>query len=251
MKGRPLALPAAQHAHAHAHAHAGMHSAHARIRTHTHALTAHTHQRTHTCTQSCTAGARADGPPATRRRNRRGQCERGGAGTHSDFRLGQSTAAGSAASSVKRAYLRANRAAAPGGDRPNPDARRSDNGAAMRARGSAAADDRRRRRRRIQRRAERPQRPARQRHAQQRSAGTAANAHGGAAAGAGRTVPPRACTGRATRGAPSPSWTGCACRAPRARAARARRATIGRRADERAEATGKSPRMHAHAPACA
>ncbi len=48
----------------------------------------------------------------------------------------------------------------------------------MRARGSAAAGDRQRRRR-IQRRAARPQRPARQRLAQQRSAGTAAHAHGG------------------------------------------------------------------------
>jgi hypothetical protein len=61
--------------------------------------------------------------------------------------------------------------------------------------------------------------------------------------GAGRTVPPRACTGRATRGAPSPSWRRWSCRAPRARAARARRAPMGRRGDERAEAMQRRPRM--------
>jgi hypothetical protein len=116
-----------------------------------------------------------------------GPCERDGAGTHNLFRLGQSTAAGSAASSVLYATLRANRAAAPGGSGPPrpragrpraPDMRVADWS-------SAAADDRQRRRRRhrIQRRAARPQRPARQRHAQQRSAGTAANAQGGGAAG--------------------------------------------------------------------
>ncbi len=59
------------------------------------------------------------------------------------------------------------------------------------------------------------------------------------AAGAGRTVPPRACTGRATRGAPSPSWRRWTCRAPRARAGRTRRVTMGGRGDERGRSHGK------------
>jgi hypothetical protein len=52
--------------------------------------------------------------------------------------------------------------------------------------------------------------------------------------GRGRTGSPRACIGRATRGAPSPSWRGCSCRAPRARAPRTRRATMDGRGSERA-----------------
>jgi hypothetical protein len=103
-------------------------------------------------------------------------------GTHSLCRLGQSTAAGSAASSVFDASLRAT-------VRPP----RAMFGPSLRAPRSAAS----------------PPRGAAQRPAQQRSAGTATNAHGG---GAGRTGPPRACTGRATRGAPSPSWRGWTCR---------------------------------------
>jgi hypothetical protein len=176
MKGRPLAPPAAlrvcvcvcAHAHAHAGAHAGMHSSHARIRMHTHARTAHTHLRTHRCTQSCTSGARAlTTRPTARRRNRRGRCERGGGGTHSVFNFGQSAAAGSAASSVVCACLRAHpcgragrcsadRERAPVGRSRQPCARarlgqRPTTGSAAAAASNAGA--------------ERPQRPARQCHA--------------------------------------------------------------------------------------
>ncbi len=108
--------------------------------------------------------------------HRKGQCERGGGGTHSSFRLGQSTAAGSAASSVLSASLRADRAAAPGGSGPpRTRAGRPRRQPCARA-ARPTADDRQRRRGRIQRRAARPQRPAQQR--------TAANAHGVQAAGA-------------------------------------------------------------------
>ncbi len=195
-----------------------MHSAHARIRMHTYARTAHTHICTHTCTQSCTSGARAlTTRPPPRRRSRQGRCERGGEGTHRYFNLGQSAAAGSAASSVPPASLRANRAAAPCGSGTPLNARRAAFGPprtrtcrtrapAMRARGSAEADDRQRHRRRIQRRMVRPsaRRGSARAAAQRRHRRQRARRRGGA----GRTDTVRACTGRATRGAPSPSWTG-------------------------------------------
>jgi hypothetical protein len=215
--------------------------------THMHALL-----RTHTCMTHVPSRARLvralTTRPPTHRPTRRGRCERGGGGTHISFRLGHSAAAGSAASSVLCASLRAHRAAAPGGSGPPLTRAGRPRAPAKRARGSAAADDRQRPRRRIQRRMVRPSAPARRHHAQQRSAGTADDAPGSGAAGAGRTVFPRACTGRATRGALSPSWSGWTCHAPRARAARGRRATLGGRADERAEATRKETThcMHTH-----
>ena len=85
---------------------------------HAHALLC-THICTHTCTQSCTSGARADDPPAHAPAHSAGAgVKRGGGGTHRILRLGQSAAAGSAASSVSPAFLRADRAAAPGGSGP-------------------------------------------------------------------------------------------------------------------------------------
>jgi hypothetical protein len=72
-----------------------------------------------------------------------------------------------------------------------------------------------------------------------------------AAAGAGRTGSPRACTGRATREAPSPSWRRSTCRAPRARAAAPavhQRADVGANAPKPWKADRACPK---HAPACA
>jgi hypothetical protein len=162
-----------------------------------------------------------------------GPCERGGGGTHRCFRLGQSAAAGSAASSVLPASLRADSAAGAGRLRPKPGRAPVGNARQPCVRGARpTADDRQRRRRRIQRRVVRPRRQARQRHAQQCSAGTVANAQRARRRRqAGRTVPPRACTGRATRGAPSPSWRRSTCRTPHARVRRApaahQRADVG------------------------
>jgi hypothetical protein len=146
-----------------------------------------------------------------------GPCERGGGGPHSVFRLGQSAAAGSAASSVSSASLRANRAAAPGGSGPPR----------TRAGRLRAPDTRARGRRPTTGNAAAASNAARLGPSARRGSATRSSAApapprtrtAAAAAGAGRTVPPRACTGRATRGAPSPSWSGCSCRAPRARAA--------------------------------
>ncbi len=85
--------------------------------------------RTHICEHICTQWCIVSSTRAARRPLRVGASagprERGGVVTHSCFRLGQSTAAGSAASSVVCASLRANRAAAPGGSGPPPDARQS------------------------------------------------------------------------------------------------------------------------------
>jgi hypothetical protein len=127
--------------------------------------------------------------------------------THSSFRLGHSAATGSAASSVLDASLRANRAAAPSSSGP-PLTRR------------ATPPPRHPTRRRA------VQRPGAAAHAQRRQRRTLTRRRGG---GTGRTGTPRACTGRATRGAPERSWRRCPCRAPRARAARTRRATMGGR----------------------
>jgi hypothetical protein len=69
------------------------------------------------CAHSLPAGPRVGASARPR--------ERGGAGTHSFLRLGQSAAAGSAASSVKYATLRASCAAVPGGSGPPLTARRS------------------------------------------------------------------------------------------------------------------------------
>jgi hypothetical protein len=171
MTGRRRAPPAAQHAHAHAHAdaHAGTHSAHARIRTHTHARTA-AYAPTHAHMYPAVHVWRARSRPARPRVGASaGPCERGGGGTHSRLRFGQSTAAGSAASSVSPAHLRAHRAAAPGGSGPPRTARRSAARASHARVGlgrepttgnaAAAASNAARRR---------PQRPARQRHAHRR-----------------------------------------------------------------------------------
>jgi hypothetical protein len=175
---------------------------------------------THTCPQWCTSGARAARPPGRASEQSAGLCERGG-GAHSVFNFGHSTSAGSAASSELSAYLPAPlrpRGAAPALPRSRAGRPRAP---AMRARGSADG----RRPATPPPPHPTPRGPAR-RPARQRARGSA-NAHGGGAE-AGRTGSPRACTGRATRGAPSPSWRRCTCRAPRARAARARCATNGR-----------------------
>lgn len=152
----------------------------------THALL-RTHTCTHTCTQSCTSSARAArDPPAHAPAHLSGPCERGGGGTHRYFRLGQSTAAGSAASSVLAAYLRATRAAAAGRLRPTP--HRAPVGSARRPRARGA-----RRRPTTGNAAAAASNAARcgpaagaAAHAQQRSAGTAANAHGGGGRGTHR-----------------------------------------------------------------
>jgi hypothetical protein len=122
-------------------------------------------------------------------------------GTHRSFRLGQSTAAGSAASSVLDASLRA-KVRPPEWVRPIP------------ARACSARHDRPRRVRPRPAPRVAAQRPAQDaaRGAQQRNAGTATNARKAAGGRAGRTGSPRACTGRATPGAPSPSWRRCTCR---------------------------------------
>jgi hypothetical protein len=209
-----------------------------------------THICAHTYVPSRARLARAARhPPEHAPACRRGRCERGGGGTHSCFRLGHSAAAGSAASSVLYAHLRANRAAAPGGSGPPRPRAGRPRAPAMLARGSAAPTTGNADAAASNAAWRGPARGAAA-HAQQRSAGTAANAHSGGAAGVGRTVPPRACTGRATRGAPSPSCSGSTCRAPRARAARARAQPTDGRGDERAEATESRhacTHTHAHA----
>ncbi len=224
-----------------------MHSAHARIHLHTHACTA-TYTHMHIPMYLVVHAKRARRSPHTTRSASAGPCERGGGGTHSFFRLGQSTAAGSAASSVLYAYLRANRAAAPSGSGPPQKRAGRTRAPAMRAwarprptPGAAAAASN------AARCGPAPgaaapvaaaRRPHRRERARRRCRGR------------GRTVPPRACTGRATRGAPSPSWRRWTCRAPRARAARARRATMGRRGHEPGRSHGKVA-THARTRACA
>jgi hypothetical protein len=171
-------------------------------------------------------------------------------GTHSFFSFGQSAAAGSAPSSELDADLRATSAAAPGGSGPHPTARRSGRARQPCARvARPMADDRRHRRRRIQSRAAPAERAARKRTQQQRSAGIAANAHGGG--GGGRR------THRVSKSLHWPSHSGSAFTfvpemdLPRtARACgRARRATMGGRGVERAEAMQRRPRMHPRTPA--
>ncbi len=87
------------------------------VRPHTHALL-RTHLRTHTYPVVHVWCARAHDPPDPASAHRRGRVSAAAAGTHRILRLGQSAAAGSAASSVSYAYLRAHRAAAPGGAGP-------------------------------------------------------------------------------------------------------------------------------------
>jgi hypothetical protein len=97
---------------------AGMHAAHARIRSHAHTRTAApTHMHTH-MDLVVRVYARARTPRRVRTRRGRGSAAVGG--NHSIFSLGQSTAAGSAASSELDATLRADRAAAAGRLRPHP-----------------------------------------------------------------------------------------------------------------------------------
>jgi hypothetical protein len=141
-----------------------------------------------------------------------GPCERGGRGAHTVSRFGHSTAAGSAASSELRASLRANRAAVLGGSGPpRPRAGRQrcetcSSGAWPRpttGNAAAAASN-------AVWCSPAPRRGSA--NAATRAPGTAANAQGGGGGRRGRTGSPRACTGRATRGAPSPSWRRWTCR---------------------------------------
>ncbi len=98
----------------------------AHVRTRMRITATPTHMDTHMCPVVARL-VRARSRPArpTRRPIGGAVFRRGGGGTHRILRLGQSAAAGSAASSVLPASLRANRAAAPGGSGP-PLARRSD-----------------------------------------------------------------------------------------------------------------------------
>jgi hypothetical protein len=201
----------------------------------------HTYARTHVPGRARLVRARSR-PARPRVGASAGTCERGGAGTHSFLRFGQSAAAGSAASSVLDASLRAHRPAAPGGPGPPLTRAGRPRAPAMRARGSADG-----------RRPATPPPP----HPTARGSAPAPGAAsatrrsaapapprtrtGGGAAGARRTVPPRACTGRATRGAPAPSWRRSTCRAPRARAAA--RCNNGRTWGRTGRSHGNSPRM--------
>jgi hypothetical protein len=97
---------------------------HDRTRTRMHALLIHTYARTHVPSRARLVRARSR-PARPRVGASAGPCERGGAGTHSEMRSGQSTVAGSAASSLLDASLRAHCAAAPGGSGPPLTARRS------------------------------------------------------------------------------------------------------------------------------
>jgi hypothetical protein len=65
MQVAPSRRPPLAPAHTHTHAHAGTHSAHAYEYTRMHCY-ARTHMRTHTCTQSCTSSARARKPARPR-----------------------------------------------------------------------------------------------------------------------------------------------------------------------------------------
>ncbi len=134
------------------------------------------------------------------------------------------------------------RAAAPGGSGPPRSRAGRTRAPDMRARGSAAADDRQRR---IQRRAVRPgaRRGSARVAAQRRHRRERARRRLG---GAGRTVPPRACTFRATRGAPSPLCRRWTCRAPRARAAAPAAHQWADVGTNRAEATESHDALHAH-----
>jgi hypothetical protein len=220
-EGCPLPPPAAKRRRHRAHAHtpAGMHSAHARIPTHTYACTAtYTHMCTHTCTAWCTSSARAARPPARpprashrpavkARRGGLSQClQLGPVG-----RLRQRRELGLARVPARQ------RAAAPSGSGPTLTARRSAArasharaGAARPTTGNTAATASNAARRR----------PSAKRGSARGSGAAPAPPRTCKAAGRrrGRTGNPRACTGRATRGASSPSWRRWTCRAPSARA---------------------------------
>jgi hypothetical protein len=223
------------------------------LRIHMHALLrTHTHPHTHTCTQSCTSSARAARQPAARGASvgrvraaaraltvssgsatrprpaapRARCCPRTCAPTVRPRRAAlvhPSRAFGPSLSAKTRSAAGARRARGLGAAATGNAAAAAYNAAWCGPAPGAAAHAQRRHRR------ERARRRRRER---------------------GHTIPPRACTGRATRGAPSPSCWRWTCRAPRTCAARARRATMSICGDERAEATERHHALHAHTPAC-
>ena len=159
----------------------------------------HTYARTHVPSRARLVRARSR-PARPRVGASARPCERGGAGTHSVLRLGQLAAAGSAASSVLVAYLRANHAAAPGGPGPPLTARRS----AARASHACAGLGRGRRPATPPPPHPTPRSaaPAPRRGSASRSSAAPANAHGG---GGGRG------THRVSKSLHRPSESGSAC----------------------------------------